>query len=293
MPNRHATPLVCLWHMEAMSEASQPKLTELISMQGRRALITGGARGIGLAVARRFVEAGASVMLGDRDADGVAQAARTVAAEHAATVHGMALDVTNTASVAAFADAGVRLLGGIDIWINNAGIYPAASLLEMEDDAWQSVIDVNLRGAFLGCREAARRMVADTSRNGGVIVNIASVAAVRGRAGLTHYSAAKSGVLGLTRGVAIELAPYGIRVLCVTPSLADTPGSQEMLRKARQTNTAGTMIQDMEQRLMAAFPLGRMGQPDEVARVVFFCASDMAAFMTGSNIFVDGGLAST
>jgi NAD(P)-dependent dehydrogenase (short-subunit alcohol dehydrogenase family) len=272
-------------------DADRPSLASLISLQGRRALITGGARGIGLAIARRFAEAGAAVLLGDRDAAGVVHAARDIAEEYATPTHGMALDVANVASVAAFADAGAALLGGIDIWVNNAGIYPAAPLLQMTDEDWQSVIDVNLRGAFLGCREAARHMVREPARPGRVIINIASVAGLRGRAGLVHYSAAKSGVLGLTRGAAVELAPHGIRVLAVTPSLADTPGSQEMRRAARQSNSAGQMLQEMERGIMAAFPLGRMGQPDEVARVVLFCASDLAAFMTGSHVLVDGGLA--
>lgn len=278
---------------EVSADANLPPLASLISLRNRRALITGAARGFGLAIARRFVEAGASVLLGDRNADGARQAARTVGETYQTPAHGMALDVTDAASVAAFADAGVRLFGGIDIWVNNAGIYPGASLLEMDDDAWQNVIDVNLRGTFLGCREAAKRMVADGRRDGRAIVNIASVAAVRGRTGLTHYSAAKSGVLGLTRGAAVELAPHGIRVLAVTPSLADTPGSQEMRRAALASNSAGALLQAMESRVMAAFPLGRMGQPDEIARVVLFCASDMAAFMTGSNVYVDGGLAAT
>jgi NAD(P)-dependent dehydrogenase (short-subunit alcohol dehydrogenase family) len=272
-------------------DESLPALADLISLRGRRALITGGARGIGYSVARRFAEAGAVVLLGDRNVEGAVQAAREISAMHQATVHGMALDVTDSESVAEFADAGVRLFGGIDIWVNNAGVYPGASLLEMTDEAWQQVCDVNLRGTFFGCREAGRRMVNETGRTGRVIVNIASVAAVRGRTGLTHYSAAKSGVLGLTRGAAVELAPHGIRVLVVTPSLAETPGAQEMRRAAQQSNSAGDMLQSMERSIMAAFPMGRAGQPDEIARVVLFCASDLAAFMTGSNVFVDGGLA--
>ena len=270
-----------------------PSLASLISLHGRRALVTGGARGIGAAAAWRFAEAGAAVLVGDRNADGAAETARAIAAAFPASVHGVALNVTDAASVSAFANAGMGLLGRIDIWLNNAGVYPAAPLLEMSDDDWQTVHDVNLRGTFPGCREAAKSMVATPGGTGRVIVNIVSVAALRGRAGLTHYSAAKSGVLGLTRGAAIELAPHGIRVLAVTPSLADTPGSQEMLRAARGSNNADGIIQAMERGIMAAFPLGRMGQPDEVARVVLFCASDLAAFMTGSSILVDGGLAAT
>ncbi len=274
-------------------EASQPSLAQLISLQGRRALITGGARGIGYAIAQRFAEAGAAVLLGDKNAGGAAEAATAIAKHHDAPVHAAFLDVTDAASVAAFADEGVRLLGGIDIWVNNAGTYPGKSLLETDDELWNRVSDVNLRGTFFGCREAAKRMIEGPKRTGRVIVNIGSVAAVRGRTGLTHYSAAKSGVLGLTRGAAVELASHGIRVLAVVPSMAETPGVQEMREAAQKTGTSGDMIEDMERRIQAAFPLGRTGQADEVARVVLFCASDLAAFMTGSSVFVDGGLAAT
>ena len=273
---------------------ARPPLSDLISLKGRRALITGGARGLGLAAAERFAEAGAFVLIGDKNAGGATEAAAAIASRHAVAAHGTALDVTDGKSVAAFADEGMRRFGGIDIWVNNAGIYPGRPLLETADEFWDLVQDVNLRGTFLGCREAARRMIDGTTRPGRVIINVASVAGTRGRTGLTHYSAAKSGVIGLTRGVAVELAPHGIRVLCVVPSLADTPGSQEMRAAAREAaDTSGTALKEMEQRVMAAFPMGRIGDADEVARVMLFCASDMAAFMTGSNVFVDGGLTAT
>jgi NAD(P)-dependent dehydrogenase (short-subunit alcohol dehydrogenase family) len=268
----------------------QPRLVELISLAGRRALITGGARGLGLAAAYRFAEAGAAILMGDKNADGARQAASEIGKEYGTPAFGMALDVVNAPSVAHFADEGVRLLGGIDIWLNNAGIYPGRRLLDTEEEFWDLVHDVNLRGTFLGCREAARRMVEAGRRPGLVIINVASVAGVRGRAGLTHYSAAKSGVIGLTRGAAVELAPHGIRVLCLVPSLAETPGSQEMRAEAQKGGASADTIKEMERRVMATFPMGRAGHADEIARVTLFCASDLAAFMTGSCIYVDGGL---
>jgi NAD(P)-dependent dehydrogenase (short-subunit alcohol dehydrogenase family) len=279
--------------IEHMPEPQTPSLAQLISLKGRRALITGGARGIGLAIARRFAEAGASVLLGDQNAAGARDAAISIADTYGTPAHAALLDVTRSASVAAFADEGMRLFGGIDIWVNNAGVYPGKALVETDDELWERVNGVNLGGTFFGCREAGRRMIDGSERPGRVIVNIASVSAVRGRAGLTHYSAAKSGVLGVTRGAAVEFAPHGIRVLCVIPALADTPGSQEMRAAAQKPGTSAEMIKDMERRILAAFPLGRIGQADEVARVVLFCASDMAAFMTGSSVFVDGGLTTT
>ena len=272
--------------------ATSPPLHELISLKGRNALITGGARGLGLAAAQRFAEAGAAMLIGDKNADGAKEAAAGIAKQHGVPAFGISLDVTEANSVAAFADEGMRLLGGIDIWVNNAGIYPGKPLVETDDALWDLVSDVNLRGAFFGCREAGKRMIG-SKRPGRVIINVASVAGTRGRIGLTHYSAAKSGVIGLTRGAAVEFAPHGIRVLCVVPSLAETPGSREMRDAARKSDASGNALKEMERRVMAAFPMGRIGQADEVARVMLFCASDMAAFMTGSNIFVDGGLAAT
>lgn len=272
--------------------AQRPSLTDLISLKGRRALITGGARGLGLAAAQRFAEAGAAILIGDKNESGAKDAAAQIAAAYGVPSIGVALDVADAKSVAAFADEGVRRLGGIDIWVNNAGIYPGRPLLETDDEFWDRVQDVNLRGTFLGCREAAKRMTTSQAP-GRVIVNVASVAGTRGRTGLTHYSAAKSGVIGLTRGAAVELAPHGIRVLCVIPALAETPGSREMREAARKGDASGNALKEMERRIMAAFPMGRIGEADEVARVILFCASDLAAFMTGSNVFVDGGLTAT
>jgi NAD(P)-dependent dehydrogenase (short-subunit alcohol dehydrogenase family) len=272
------------------AEAMLPSLAQLISLRGRRAVVTGGARGFGYCIARRFAEAGADILLGDRNAAGVEQAAADIAGAFGTKVHAAPVDVASATEVAGFADAAVRLLGGIDIWINNAGIFGGHALVDTSDDEWAAMNDVNLRGTFHGCREAARRMIAGGARPGQVIVNIASVAGVRGRVSLGAYGAAKSGVLGLTRSLAMELAPQGIRVLSVTPSMAETPGVQEMRAKARTEDAGGNTIAAMEKAVMASFPMGRAAEADEVARVVFFCASDLATFMTGSNVFVDGGL---
>jgi NAD(P)-dependent dehydrogenase (short-subunit alcohol dehydrogenase family) len=271
-----------------------PSLADLISLKGRRALITGAARGIGLATAMRLAEAGADLLLGDLDEAGAREAARTVAAKHGTRVEATKLDVADSASMAAFAKAGVERLGGIDIFINNAGIYPGSSIADTSDDLWERIQSVNLRGTFNGCREAAKVMLAaPPSDRHRVIVNIASVAGVRGRLGLAAYSAAKSGVIGLTRSVAVELAPHKIRVLCVTPSMAETPGVQEMRAAAKAAKGSEGLLADMEKSVLRAFPMGRTGQADEIARVILFCASELSAFMTGSNVLVDGGLTST
>ncbi|MSP89158.1 MAG: SDR family oxidoreductase [Alphaproteobacteria bacterium] len=271
-------------------DANLPTLNDLISLKGRRAVVTGAARGIGYCTARRFAQAGASVLIGDRNVDGAKQAAATLAQECKATVHGAALDVRSVTSVQELAATAERLLGGIDIWINNAGVFRGEPLVETTDEDWDAMYDVNLRGTFHGCREAARRMIAGPKRPGQVIVNIASVAAVRGRVSLGAYSAAKAGVVGLTRSLAMELVQHGIRVLSVTPSMAETPGVAEMRAAARQKATDGNSVAAMEKAIRASFPMGRAAEADEVARVIFFCVSDLAAFMTGSNVLVDGGL---
>jgi NAD(P)-dependent dehydrogenase (short-subunit alcohol dehydrogenase family) len=276
------------------ADVSARSLAQLISLKGRRAVVTGAARGLGYAIARRLAEAGADLALGDRDETGAARAAESLAKDFLRRAVSGPLDVADGGSVAGFAELSVRALGGIDIWINNAGIYPATPILEMTDDQWDLMSDVNLRGTFLGCREAARRMLSNghngNGAGGGVIVNIASVAAFRGRAGLAHYSASKHGVIGLTQSAAVEFGPRGIRVLAVAPSLAETPGVQEMRAAAARPGEAGTMVSAMEKSVLEKFPLGRAAQADEVARVVLFCASDLAGFMTGTTLFADGGL---
>jgi len=281
---------------QAPDVSAQP-LAQLVSLKGKRAVVTGAARGLGYAIARRLAEAGADVALGDRDETGAARAAEAIEKDFLRRASGGPLDVASSTSVASFAERAVNMLGGIDIWVNNAGIYPATPLLDMTDDQWDLMSNVNLRGTFLGCREAARRMLGNghnaSSAHGGVIVNIASVAAFRGRAGLAHYAASKHGVIGLTQSAAVELGPRGIRVLAVAPSLAETPGVQEMRAAAAIPGEAGTMVAQMEQAVMTKFPLGRAAQPDEVARVVLFCVSDLAGFMTGTTIFADGGLSAT
>jgi NAD(P)-dependent dehydrogenase (short-subunit alcohol dehydrogenase family) len=257
-------------------DLSDRPLTELLSLRGRSAVVTGGAKGLGQAIALRLVEAGASVLIGDVDDTRAAAAAAEIDARTGGTVVATPLDVGDPASISLTAETALARFGGIDIWVNNAGIYPSKAVLEMSDADWEQVIRVNLGGTFVGSREAARRMVA--AGRGGVIVNVSSIAGIRGRApGVAHYAASKHGIIGLTKQMALEFADAGIRVLAVAPTTIITPGVQEGLG-----NPA-----DLEQRL--AGPLGRAGRPDDVARVVLFCASDLAMFMTGSVVLVDGG----
>ncbi len=257
-------------------DVTDRSIHDLISLRGKRAVVTGGAEGLGKAIARRLAEAGASIVVGDIDEEAGKATAQELAAASGATVLALPLDVADAGSMATVADTAVAQLGGIDIWINNAGIYPLTPALELSDEEWNRVIGVNLSGTFAGCREAARRMV--QAGRGGVIVNLSSVAGIRGRApGVSHYVASKHGVVGLTQQLALELAEHGIRVLAVAPSIIITPG----VEAARGGEV------DLERAL--AGPLGRAGHPDDVARVVLFCASDLSLFMTGSLLLVDAG----
>ncbi len=258
-------------------DVSDRSLRELVSLQGRTAVVTGGAQGLGGAIARRLAEAGASLVIGDINLPGAKHVAGDLAATFGVTAVAAALDVSDPASIGRTADTAVNELGGIDIWVNNAGVYPSTPTLELPDDEWDRVVRVNLYGTFFGCREAARRMV--QASRGGVIVNLSSVAGLRGRGPrVSHYVASKHGIIGLTQQLALEFAQDGIRVLAVAPTIVITPGVEASPR-GRQS--------DLER--AHAGPLGRAGRPDDVARVVFFCASDLAMFMTGSTLLVDAG----
>ena len=267
-----------------VADLTEVPLASLMSLAGKTAVVTGGARGIGSAISRRLAEAGANVVVADVDAAAAVQTAKEITATAAGatgvSAMGRELDVTSGDDIASVADAVVDEHGSLDIWVNNAGIYPIQPLLDVTDDDWDRVLDVNLRGAFIGSREAARRMVAAGS--GGVIVNIASVSGYRGRKGLAHYSSSKHGLRGLTRSLAVELGPHGIRALAIAPTMVVTPGTEAVAAQARTADMHSTEV-------YSQLPLGRPGVPDDIARVVLFCASDLASFMTGSTLAVDAG----
>jgi NAD(P)-dependent dehydrogenase (short-subunit alcohol dehydrogenase family) len=270
-----------------------PDLTDvpierMLSLDGRVAVVTGAARGIGLAIVRRLAEAGATVVV--TDVGGAQEGAESLGG----AVRWRVLDVTDSAAVDACVGSIVDELGRIDIWVNNSGIYPSAPVLELGDESWHRVIDTNLSGTFYCSRAAARVMVRQPPIGAarGVIINVTSVSGYRGRAGLAHYSSSKHAVRGLTRSLAVELGRSGIRVLGIAPTMVATPGTEAAAagRATSQTDTsqhAGRPLHstDVYERL----PLGRSGVPDDIARVVLFATSDLAALMTGSTIAVDAG----
>lgn len=241
-------------------------------MAGRRALITGGASGIGLACARRLAAEGARVVVLDLRADALPGAASTGAAT-------VSCDVRDPDDVAAAVTRAAGLLDGpADVLVNAAGVYRIAPLLELPPGEWDDVLAVNLRGTFLaGCAVAAALIAAGLP---GAIVNISSVAGLVADAAepSAHYNASKAGVLALTRQMAAEWAPFGIRANAVCPGVIDTP----MLRLMDDPAAGAAYLQ-------AGVPLRRLGAADEVAAVIAFLASDDASYLTGAAVPVDGG----
>jgi 3alpha(or 20beta)-hydroxysteroid dehydrogenase len=234
-------------------------------LAGKVALITGAARGMGAAHARRFIAEGARVLLGDiLDGEGAA-----LAVDLGADARYIRLDVTKPDDWAAAVALCVADFGGLHILVNNAGIFGGAAIVDHPLDLWQRMIDINLTGVFLGIRAATTALVASGS---GSIINISSVAGLRGAPGGSAYVASKFGVRGLTKAVAAELAPFGVRCNSVHPGIIDTPMAEGL-------NTQGY-----------DYPLGRMARSEEVTNLVLYLASDEASYSTGSEFIVDGGL---
>jgi NAD(P)-dependent dehydrogenase (short-subunit alcohol dehydrogenase family) len=257
---------------------SDRSLIDLLSLRGRRAVVTGGGRGIGAATVRRLAEAGADVIAADLDEAAAEETAATVGAAGGGRVLAACADVLDSASLAAVADRAVAELGGLDIWVNNAGIYPTTGpAIDATDEFVDRMLSVNVRGTFAGAREAARRMT-----GGGVIVNLASIAGLRPAQGISAYVASKHAVIGLTKNLALELGPRDIRVVAVAPGVIDTPGVQDQLAPLREAglNVEATINSSM---------FGRGGRPDDVARVITVLASDLAAWITGDVVVVDAG----
>src|SRR4051812_8641306 len=238
-------------------------------LEGQRAVVTGAAQGIGLEIARRLSEHGATVLLADLDGDRAVAAAAGIGDG----ARGAACDVTKEADVESLVRRSVDELGGLDVFVNNAGITRDASLKKMTVDQFDAVITVHLRGTWLGVREASTVM---REAKTGSIINISSLSGKSGNPGQTNYSAAKAGIVGLTKAAAKELAHHNVRVNAVQPGLIRTP------------MTAAMPVEVFAER-EAAVPMKRAGEPAEVAGAVVFLASDLASYITGTVIEVGGG----
>jgi NAD(P)-dependent dehydrogenase (short-subunit alcohol dehydrogenase family) len=257
-------------------------LADLVRLDGRVAIVTGGAVGIGAAICRRFGEAGAHVVVADINEDaGRATAQRLV--DTGARAEAIAVDVRDSASVDVLGDEVIARNGRIDIWVNNAGIYPNTEFLQLTSAEWDRVVEVNVRGAFAGSQAAAKHMVA--RGEGGVIINLSSINGYRAfGSGIAHYTTTKHALLGLTKSLAVELGPHNIRVLALAPTMIETEGVAELRKGVDESEFGAAMAA-----LADSHPLGRVGVPDDVARVALFCASDLAAMVSGSSVVVDGG----
>jgi 3-oxoacyl-[acyl-carrier protein] reductase len=245
----------------------------MMDLKGKVSIVTGGARGIGKAIAEKLADLGANVAIFDVLEDDLKTTADELAAKGVKTL-GLKVDVTKYEEVQAAIDSVVDELGGVDILVNNAGITRDNLLLAMSDEEWDLVLAVNLKGTFNMIRAAGRQMI---RQRAGSIINIASVSGVAGNAGQANYSASKAGVIGLTKTAARELCKRNIRVNAVAPGFIATKMTEvlpEAVKEAAKTNT----------------PLRRFGEPTDIAGAVAFFASDLSSFVTGQVLNVDGGM---
>ena len=240
-------------------------MSSFASLEGKLALVTGGSRGIGRAIALELGRAGAEVVVGYRTGREEAEA---VASE----IGGRAVeaDVSDAESAKALVEAA----GDLDVLVNNAGLTRDGLLVRMSDEDWRTVIDTNLSSVFYTCRAAARPMM---RKRAGSIVNVSSIVGVHGNWGQTNYAASKAGIIGFTKSLARELGSRGVRANVVAPGYVNT----------RLTDV---LPEDAQQAMLANTPLGRLGEPEDIAGAVRFLCSDEAAFITGEVLLVDGGL---
>lgn len=249
-----------------------------MEFDGKTAVITGGARGIGRATASAFVERGATVVVADKDEEPGRRTAEELSAG-GGTVEFRRLDVSDAAAFDRTVEAVVEEFGSVDVLFNNAGAGHPSDLVDTDLETRDEILDVNLCGVWNGCRAAAPRMV---EQGGGAIVNMCSVAAVRGAAGAATYAAAKAGVFGLTQSLARELGRDGIRVNAVFPGRIRT---RRMERRLDSAEDPEAMLESLREENA----LGRVADPEEVATSVRFLASEDASFVTGHGLVADGG----
>jgi NAD(P)-dependent dehydrogenase (short-subunit alcohol dehydrogenase family) len=248
-----------------------------ITLGGKRILVTGGNSGLGAAIARAFAEAGASVAINHLDNHGSTDAVLASFPNDAASSLALQADVSSADGVNAMFRELDEVFGGIDVLVNNAGMDGARSKAWESDVAdWSRVLDVNLRGAFLCAREALARMTAQRS---GVVINISSVHEIIPWSGYSAYAASKAGLSMMAKTMAQEAAPFGVRVLCVAPGAIATPINANVRNDP-----------DAKRDLLEKIPMGRIGRPEEIANMCVVLASDVASYVTGATMFIDGGM---
>ncbi len=254
------------------------------SLEGKHAVVTGGAQGIGFGIVRRFVEAGADVVISDLDGDLAEKKAASLAGPGEAV--GMAADVADIAAGDQMVARAIEAFGSVDILVNNAGIYPQVPMLDMTVELWDRVQDINLRGLAFVSKAFAAEMAKQGS--GGKIVNIASIDGLHpSMVGLAAYDASKGGVVMFTRNLALELAPHRINVNAIAPGGISTEGTAAPLEGSGLSEAE---MEAMMQQFTARIPMGRIGDPDDIAKAAVFMASSAADYMTGEIMVVDGGM---
>ena len=253
-------------------------------LEGKVAIVTGGAQGIGRATARRFASEGAKVVIADLQADAAASVATEIGAVGGEAI-GIAADVTDRSAAGAVVDAAVERFGGVDILFNNAGVIRITPFLEIDEAEWDLLFDVNCKGTLWFAQAAAARMI--EQGRGGRIINIASQAGRRGEPLVLTYCASKATVISMTQSMALALAPHQITVNAIAPGIVDTPLWESNDR--RFAELLGMEIGEPKRTFVATIPLGRIEQPEDVAGMAAFLASDDAGYITQQCYNVDGG----
>jgi 3-oxoacyl-[acyl-carrier protein] reductase len=242
-------------------------------LEGKNAVVTGGAAGIGRAIAQTFAAEGAGVAICDLDYEGARRTAEEIEA-NGATARAYQTDVSDSESVAQAAERILRDFGVVDVLVNNAGITRDNLLIRMSEEEWQSVLGVNLKGAFHCTKAFVPGML---RRRSGKIISIASVVGIMGNAGQANYAASKAGIIGLTKSLARELAPRGINVNAIAPGFITTRMTEALTEKQKAA-------------LLERIPFSRLGEPEDVAKSALFLASDLSDYITGQVLVVDGGM---
>jgi len=260
-------------------------IAQLFNLTGKGALVTGGAMGIGQSIVSRLAEAGASVMIADINMEAANKTVKEIRAKggKAQSIHA---DVRIAADAQKAIKATVEAFGHLDILVNNAGIYPYSPSLQMSEHMWDNVLNTNLKGMFFYSQAAAQEMI--KAGHGGKIINVASVDSYHPYGNFAHYDASKGGVVMLTKSFALELAPHNILVNAVAPGGIKTPGFDQAA--AILVQTSGISVKELEEGTRARVPLRRLGEPDDIAKVVLFLASGAADYLAGETVLADGGI---
>lgn len=245
---------------------------QLLDLSGKTAVVTGGSSGIGFAISRRLAEAGANVLIGSLAPE---RSNELIEAGYSVAFYGA--DVSRADDIQALADTAVERFGGLDIWINNAGVYPLKAIDEVDADFWDRLHAINTRAVFLGAQAAQRQM--RRQKRSGAIVNLSSICGHRPMANHCTYDASKGAVLAMTRSLAKDLSAFDIRVNSISPGLTATPGNfaPQLLEQHRQNNVLGNIA------------LGRAAEPWEIADAVLYLVSPLSSYVTGIDLLVDGG----